>query len=164
MPALVFSAVFAALYAAHQVGDHWPSTHRGAQLKGLTKDQAVAAGLDRHAGPRACAVHVATYTATAVLFLAVLAWRTGLDLDPARTVLGLALSAASHYWADRRRTLRGLCRLLNRAFPGLGKEAFYDLGAPRPGHDDNLSIGTGAYALDQSFHVLSLFLAALVIA
>ena len=76
MPALVFSAVFAALYAAHQVGDHWPSTACGAFRKGLTSAQAVAAGLHRHAGPVACAVHVATYTATGALFLVLLAWRS----------------------------------------------------------------------------------------
>lgn len=164
MSALVFAASFAALFAAHQVGDHWPSTHRGAQRKGLTKVQAVGAGLHRHAGPRACAVHVATYTATAALFLAVMVWRTGLPVDLVRVVLGLAVSAVSHYWADRRRTLRWLCQRLDRVFPTLNKEAFYDLGAPRTGHDDNPSIGTGSYALDQSFHVLFLFIAALVIA
>jgi hypothetical protein len=162
--ALVFAAAFAALYAGHMVGDHWPSTHTGAMRKGLTKDQALAAGLHRHAGPRACAVHVATYTATAALFLAAAAWRTGLPLDPRRTGLALAVSALSHYWADRRRTLRWLCRTLDRFFPALCKEAFYDLGAPRPGRDDNPTLGTGAYALDQSFHVLFLFIAALVIA
>jgi hypothetical protein len=161
---VVFAAVFAALYAAHVVGDHWPSTHRGAARKGLTTTQAVAAGLHRHAGPRACAVHVASYTATAALFLAALVWRTGLVLDPTRTALALAVSAGTHYWADRRRTLRWLCRSLDRLFPTLGKEAFYDLGAVRPGHDDNPSLGTGAYALDQSFHVLWLFAAALIIA
>ena len=26
------------------------------------------------------------------------------------------------------------------------------LGAPRPGHDDNPSLGTGAYALDAAWH------------
>lgn len=160
----VFAAVFAALYAAHQVGDHWPSTHRGAMRKGLTTDQALAAGLHRHAGSRACAVHVATYTATGALFLTVMVWRTGLSVDLVRAGLGLAVSAVSHYWADRRRTLRWLCRRLDRVFPTLGKEAFYDLGAPRDGHDDNPSIGTGSYALDQSFHVFFLFIAALVIA
>jgi len=160
----VFAAVFAALYAAHEVGDHWVSTNQGAMRKGLTKDQATAAGLHRHAGPRACAVHVASYTATAALFLLALAWRTGLPLDPTRTAVALAVSAGTHYWADRRRTLRWLCRSLDRLFPTLGKETFYDLGAVRPGHDDNPSLGTGAYALDQSFHVLWLFAAALTVA
>lgn len=158
--ALSFAAVFAALYAAHQVGDHWPSTHHGAVHKGLTRSEALAAGLGAWTGPRACAAHVATYTATAVLFLAVLVWRTHLPLDPGRVGAGLLVSAVSHYWADRRYTLRWLCERL--AF--LGKPAFYRLGAPREGHDDNPTLGTGAYALDQSFHVLFLFTAALITA
>lgn len=160
MRALTFAAVFAALYAAHQVGDHWPSTHHGALRKGMRRSDALAAGLHPHTGPRACAMHVATYTATGVLFLALLAWRTGLDLDPARTAAGLGVSALSHYWADRRYTLAWLCDRL--AF--LGKDQFYRLGTPREGHDDNPTLGTGAYALDQSFHLLFVFLAALIVA
>lgn len=158
--ALVFAAVFGALFAAHQVGDHWPSTHRGALHKGMRRRDAVAAGLHPHTGPRACAAHVATYSATAALFLALLVWRTGLELSLWRTTAALTLSAVSHYWADRRYTLAWLCDRLSF----LGKDAFYRLGAPREGHDDNPTLGTGAYALDQSFHVLFLFLAALITA
>ena len=36
------------------------------------------------------------------------------------------------------------------------------LGAPRQGHDDAPHLGTGAYALDQSWHAAWLFAAALV--
>lgn len=61
----------------------------------------------------------------------------------------------SHWWADRRVTLRGLAHRL-------GKAGFYALGVPRDGHDDNPSLGTGAYALDQSFHIAALFIAALI--
>jgi hypothetical protein len=45
-----------------------------------------------------------------------------------------------------------------------GKGEFWHLGAPRPGHDDNPCLGTGAYALDQSWHIAWLFISALVIA
>lgn len=69
------------------------------------------------------------------------------------------MDAASHYWADRRTTLRALAAAL-----GAGKAAFFDIGAPRPGHDDNPTLGTGAYALDQSWHIGWLFVAALVVA
>jgi hypothetical protein len=158
--ATLFAAVFAALYAAHQVGDHWPSTHRGALRKGMRRADALAAGLHRHAGPRACATHVASYTATGVLFLAALVWRTGLDLDLWRTTVGLSVSAVTHYWADRRFTLRWLCDRL----AWIGKDRFYALGAPRPGRDDNPTVGTGAYLLDQSFHIFWLFIAALIVA
>ena len=160
MTALTFAAVFAALYAAHMVGDHWPSTQHGALHKGMRRRDAVAAGLHPLTGPRACAAHVATYTATGIVFLALLVWRTGLDLNPWRTASTLAVSAATHYWADRRYTLKWLCDQL--AF--IGKDRFYTLGAPRPGHDDNPTLGTGAYALDQSFHILCLFIAALIAA
>jgi hypothetical protein len=74
-----------------------------------------------------------------------------------RLLLGLAVSALTHYVADRRAPLRGLAQ-------SVGRSGFYRLGAPRPGHDDNPSLGTGAYALDQSFHYLWLFVAALIIA
>jgi hypothetical protein len=158
--ALTFAAVFAALYAAHQVGDHWPSTHHGAVRKGMRRTEAIEAGLHPHAGPRACAAHVATYTATGVIFLAALVWRTGLELNAARTAAALLVSALTHYWADRRYTLRWLCDRLSC----IGKDRFYRLGQPRDGHDDNPTLGTGAYALDQSFHILWLFFAALLAA
>ncbi len=38
------------------------------------------------------------------------------------------------------------------------------MGQPREGHDDAPHLGTGAYVLDQSFHHLFLFVAALLIA
>jgi hypothetical protein len=44
-----------------------------------------------------------------------------------------------------------------------GKGEFYRLGAPRRGRDDNPTLGTGAYALDQAWHVGWLFISALII-
>jgi hypothetical protein len=72
-------------------------------------------------------------------------------------VAGQLVSAVTHYWADRRTTLARLA-------DALGKGGYYRLGAPRPGRDDNLSLGTGAYALDQSWHWLWLGVAATVTA
>jgi hypothetical protein len=46
--------------------------------------------------------------------------------------------------------------------PRLGKGEFYWMGSPRPGHDDAPHPGTGADALDQSWHVGWLFVAALI--
>jgi hypothetical protein len=83
---------------------------------------------------------------------------TGLRAGPVFVVLGLGADAVSHYWADRRVTLARLAALV----PGTG--GFWTLGAPRPGRDDNPCLGTGAYALDQSWHVGWLFVAALLIA
>lgn len=100
---------------------------------------------------------MSTYTATATGFLALAVSRTGLEVSVTRCVLALLVSAVSHYWADRRTTLARLAALL-------GSADFYQLGQPRPGRDDNPSLGTGAYALDQSWHIAWLFIAALIIA
>lgn len=145
--AATFAATFAALHAAHQVADHWIQTNR----------QAADKGKPGWPGRRACAAHVATYTATQGLALAAVQHVTGARISPRRTVAALAVSAVSHYWADRRTTLAALCE-------ATGRGGFYRLGAPRPDHDDNPSLGTGAYALDQSFHIAFLYAAALVIA
>lgn len=146
-PAVLFSLAFAALYAAHMVADHWVQTNH----------QAAAKGKPGWSGRFACLGHVATYTLTAAVFLAGAGWRTGAPLNPTRCAVALLVSAASHYWADRRTTLARLAALL-------GSESFYRLGQPRPGRDDNPSLGTGAYALDQSWHIGWLFIAALIVA
>lgn len=66
-------------------------------------------------------------------------------------------AAVTHYWADRRFTLSRLAEVL-------GSGSFYRLGAPRTGKDDNVSLGTGAYVLDQSWHWAWLFVTALITA
>ncbi|MFI6887983.1 DUF3307 domain-containing protein [Streptosporangium canum] len=143
----VFAAVFVALFAAHSVGDHWVQTHH----------QACAKGASTAAGRLACLWHVATLTATKTAALTALALVTGLTLHPIALLAGLAVDALSHYWADRRVTLARLAE-------ALGKGDFYRLGAPRPGTADAPHLGTGAYALDQSWHIGFLFIAALIIA
>lgn len=140
-----FAAVGFALLAAHQVGDHWVQTGHQAAHKGRPDWR----------GCGACAAHVATYTAVTAGFVA-LVWAVfGLHVSPAGFLAGQAVSAVTHYWADRRYTLAWLARVTGRA-------TFYTLGAPRAGREDNPTLGTGAYALDQSFHWLWLFAAALV--
>ncbi|MDA8368600.1 MAG: DUF3307 domain-containing protein [Nocardiopsaceae bacterium] len=144
MEPTVFPAVFAALFAAHQVGDHWVQSSCQAAAKGGTG----------WAARRACAAHVASLTVTKLVFLVPLAL-LGISLHPAALLVALAVDAATHYWADRRTTLAALAARV-------GKGGFYRLGAPREGRDDNPSLGTGAYALDQSFHIAWLFVAALI--
>ena len=166
-PAASFAAVAVALVVAHQVADHWAQSSHQAGHKGKPGWE----------GRVACAAHVASYTlVTALTVLA--AWLL-LDLPVSLpgVVLGQLVSAVTHYWADRRTTLQRLAERLQ-----LG--GFYGLGAPRPvrvlvvdehglpayGADgapvtvpvDNPSLGTGAYALDQSWHWLWLGVAALV--
>jgi hypothetical protein len=145
--AAALAAVFVALYAAHQVGDHWVQTCRQAARK-VSRDRA---------GRVACAGHVLTLTATKAAFLAATMAVTELRLVLSWVVVGLAVDAVSHYWADRRFTLAALAGRL-------GLADLYALGAPRAGRDDNPSLGTGAYALDQSWHVGWLFVTALIVA
>jgi hypothetical protein len=147
-----FAAVYAALAAGHEVGDFWLQRDTDARSKG-------APGAE---GRKACAVHVATYTATQGATLALVQAATGTRASARRTVLGLAFSAATHYAADRRTPLKKLADLMQ---PWFGKADFYTLGAPREGHDDNPAIATGAFHLDQSWHAAtSVFAAALIIA
>lgn len=165
--AAAFAATFAALLVAHQVADHWvQSSHQSAHK-----------GRPGWEGRLACAAHVASYTLTTTM--AVLGVWLALDLPVTLggVLLGQAVSAVTHYWADRRAPLRNLAEKLR-----LG--GFYGLGAPRPvrvavvdehghvAHDasgqpvtvpvDAPALGTGAYALDQSWHWLWLGVAALV--
>lgn len=148
--AAVFAAVFAALYAAHMVGDHWVQT--GGQAAGK--------GARTAAGRRACTAHVLTLVFTKYVFLAVTAVVLNLHLSGLAVLAGLTVDAVSHWWADRRYTFAALAALAAR----LGKAGFYALGQPRAGRDDNPSLGTGAYALDQSWHICWLFVAALLVA
>ncbi|MFY1649895.1 DUF3307 domain-containing protein [Solwaraspora sp. WMMB762] len=141
------AAVYVALYTAHQVADHWVQT----QYQADTKNQ------PGWRGHLACAAHVSTYLLTGVTALALLTAATGWQPDPVALLTGTAINGISHYIADRRTPLR-------RIAEWCGSGDFYRLGAPRPDHDDNPSLGTGAYALDQSWHVGFLFLSALVIA
>jgi hypothetical protein len=71
MTAATFAAVFAALYAAHSVGDHWLQTHHQSCRKGH-KGQA---------GHIACLRHVATLTITKMVAIALVMLVTGLRLD-----------------------------------------------------------------------------------
>jgi Protein of unknown function (DUF3307) len=160
----LFSAVFVALYVGHVVGDHWVQSDHDARHKGLPG----------WVGRRACASHVLTLTLTkAITVFSVLAL-THAPVTPWQLAAGLTVDAVSHYWADRRTTLAKLAALIP------GKAGFYRLGTPRQGHllkgstigdkpirvmaDDNPCLGTGAYALDQSWHIAWLFVASLIIA
>jgi hypothetical protein len=138
------AAVWVALYVGHVVGDLWVQTSHQAGAKAL-------AGW---VGRGACARHVATLTLVQVLALvgmaAVTGWRPGLPV----VALGLAVNAVSHYWADRRSTLARLAVLV-------GKDELWQLGSPRPG--DAPHLGTGAYSLDQAWHIGWLYITALII-
>ncbi|QUX27885.1 DUF3307 domain-containing protein [Nocardiopsis akebiae] len=145
--AVVFAVLAAASYPAHLLADHPFQSSQWAATKG---------GCD-HAGRMACTKHVAVVVAfQAAAVLAVVAV-TGLSVHPLAVAAGLALTAWSHWWFDRRFTAAGLYR-------AIGKTEFAALGAPRPGHDDNPSLGTGAYRMDQDWHTLWIAISALVMA
>lgn len=129
-----FAAFFVAFYVGHLVGDHWVQSSRQADEK--TERPMYRFG------------HVATLTASkliAVLFLLPL----GLDVHPLSLVGALIGLGLTHYWIDDRNNLRKLAKLF-------GKEKFHDLGVP--------PVGTGAYQLDQSAHVLMIFLFSVALA
>lgn len=136
-------SAFAALYVGHHVGDYW--VQRG--------HDAVAKGKPGRDGQLACARHVASLTATQAVALAATAAVAGERLRPRKVAVGLAVNAASHYWADRRFTL---AKLANHPLVNKGEfHAFGDaMAAP---------CGNGAHALDQSWHRAWLLVTALII-
>jgi hypothetical protein len=155
-----------ALYAGHHWGDYWIQTDHQARHKGDP-----GAG-----GRRACLAHVAGYVATQSVCLALVTLVTGLDTSVLGLVAGLAVSGVTHYLADRREY--GIMFRLARLLPGKAK--FLELGKPRRldvlatdrenvERDyvplDNPTLGTGAWALDQAWHIFwGVFVAALVMA
>lgn len=154
MPVSTFAAIFIALFVAHSLGDHWVQT----------SCQAATKGQPGWAGRLACGRHVLGLTATKGVLLAPVVLLLDIPVSAPGLMLGLGLDAASHYWADRRTTLK---RLADRC----GLSAFYSLGTPAhpaaPATAEGTyapTLGTGAYALDQSFHHLWLFVTALIIA
>jgi hypothetical protein len=86
-----FAALYAALTAAHEVGDYWAQQDADAVAKGKPGREGVAA----------CLRHVAGYTATQAVAVAAVNRAFGLRVSWPRAAAGLALSAATHYVADR---------------------------------------------------------------
>ena len=178
----VAALAWVALWTSHQLADHWVQTG----FQAVEKDKS------GWPGRLACAGHVAGHMVTSVACLLMLRI-VGLTIHAGAITVGLAVIAISHYWADRRTTLRALA-------DRMGKGDFYRLGQPRkvalfvPGDggslvrasvflvdeagdpvpdvggnpievplDNNAPLGTGAHSLDQGFHFWWLFVAALVI-
>lgn len=144
MTAAQFAAAYAALTASHEVADHW------VQLD----SQATRKGDPGRSGAVACAKHVATYAATQALALAAVQRVTGARLSWKRGALALAVSAATHYVADRQGghwrdpEPSGIVRL-----------------AAATGHSGWLQRDSGAgYLMDQAWHKGWIAVAALVAA
>ncbi|MEV0237542.1 transcriptional regulator [Nonomuraea sp. NPDC050786] len=155
---MIFAVYFAAWFAGHYFADHWVQNHRQAMTKG---DPAAA-------GRSACMRHVLTLTATLAGFGLLAELATGIRPPWYAVLAGLAWNAVTHYWADRaafhpgkdgrKVTLERIADALRKTdFWNLGKGTVKADGSPAP------TLGTGAYALDQSFHVAMVFLAALLV-
>jgi len=93
-----FSAIFVMLYIAHMIADYWVQTDWQAKRKAIVGA----------AGRIACSIHVATYTATLAIVVVVVSYRLDMDLSPVKVIVALAVSAITHYIADRRIPLRRL--------------------------------------------------------
>jgi len=132
-PAARFAAVAVAMLAAHELADYWAQSEREAKHKGA----------DSAKGRVACTSHVATYTAISTAAVLAADRYLGLGLDPRRIAAGQALSAITHYAADRREPLRRLACWA-------GKRPFWESG--------------GALHLDQAAHKTVLGLAAAITA
>ena len=147
--AVAFAALFAALYTGHTVGDHWVQT----------SCQAIHKAAPTRAGQLACLRHVVTLTVTKLVLATAVVFAFHVKLNLWQVVAAILVDAGSHYWADRRVTLE---RLARRRWVGKGE--FYDQGTDLVNAEGKVRphIGTGRYALDQSWHVLWLFVAALV--
>lgn len=161
-----FAAAFAALYVGHHVGDYWVQTDHQAQHKSRPGRE----------GRAACSMHVFTYVLTQLVVLELLSVATGLEWAWTGILSAVAVSGATHYMADRREY--GLMFWIARK---LGKDSFMRLGTPRKDlttlalsrtdfdHKDevaldNPQLATGAWALDQSWHLFwGVFIAALTI-
>lgn len=145
-----FAAVFVALYVAHLLADHWIQTEH----------QAVCKAQPGWPGRLACAGHVAAHTTACLVVLLVLPVFLGVHLDPGRVAAGLLVSAVTHYAADRRTPLLRLARLLGN---GGYLDAATVVRKPN-GEPESTGPGTALMELDQSFHLLFLLVAALIIA
>ena len=86
-----FAAVYAVLTAAHEVGDYWAQQDKDAVAKGRPGPE----------GRLACAWHVGSYTAVGAVALAAANRGLGIGLSWRRAAAALAVSAGTHYLADR---------------------------------------------------------------
>jgi hypothetical protein len=143
-----FAAVYALLRAAADVADHWLQSDYCAQVKGATDKAPVSYVNEKteettvngtRGGRLACAWHVATYTATQGLALVAGSRAIGLRLHPGAVTGALAISATTHYIADRR-VPNGV---LERLAAATHNSRFYKLA------DFGMN---GSYCLDQAWH------------
>lgn len=150
--ALRFAVLAAVVRTAANFGDHFIQIDNDANGPADATPGTAGKAASGPKGWAACTRHVTTYTAT--IGAATLAASTGLGLRlrPGRVAAGLAIIAGTHWIIDRRAPLRWVAE-------HTGHRRFVKLGLPRKGlnpdgrpYDDNPTLGTGMYALDQAAH------------
>lgn len=102
---ITFAVVSPALFGAHYIADYWLQTQRQADMKGTPG----------WAGRIACASHVTVYTITSLVALYAAASASDLQLHWPAVAAGLAVSAVTHYIADRRTPLRWLADRMGKS-------------------------------------------------
>lgn len=150
-------AVYLAMRIGHDTGDHPVQTGRQAAHKGDNPADPRPGHQCSRTAYRALLGHVGTYTVCTSALVLLAGLLPGVEFSLIGFVLGQAFSAVTHGVIDRRPWFAA-------AMSAIGKAEFYRLGAPRPGKDDNPSLGTGAYALDQWAHRVCLAVAAVLTA
>lgn len=135
------------MFAAHNLADHPFQPSQWAAAKGACN----------HSGATACAKHILVVVLLQALAVLAVVGLTETVVSPVAVVTGIGFTAWSHYWFDRRFTAAGL-------YEAIKKTSFARLGTPRPDHDDAPHLGTGAYRMDQDWHILWLAISALIIA
>lgn len=159
-----FAAVYAALWASHDLADHVVQTDAQAAAKS-------GQGLD---GWRGMVGHLAGYGASQATALALLR-AAGVRLPAARMAAGLAVSLGSHGFLDRRWPVVGILRStgsarfaaplvrVHHSVDGYGKPTRVD-GVPRDVEASGPLPLHGPYLADQALHHVCVVLAAAVIA
>ena len=132
MLAARFASLFVILFIGHHLGDYWVQTDRQTANKTSASWR----------GRLFCAQHVATYTTTMLAVLLLATRPLELRLDGWQVALALTVVAGTHYLADRRRPLRWL--------------------AVRAWHSTTWLDEGGLAFLDQSWHLIWVFVAALI--
>lgn len=127
MESSTFAAIAVTLYIAHMVGDHWVQSDAQSACKGNSSLK----------GRVNCLTHVATHTLTTAAAIGLVWWQLNLDLSVTAVLAGLTVNAVTHYIADRRSPIRKLAEWTANG-------GFYAR------NEGGIS---GAYLLDQSWHI-----------
>lgn len=143
-----FAATLPLLLVAHNLADHVTGqTHKQATTKGAPAPEQIANGANPHAGWPALLGHVAWYHVT-LLAVGALAWLVlPIHWSPLGATVGMAWSALTHGFIDRRWPVR-------RLLYAMGKRGYAELASGGM---------NGMYQADQALHHAMLLVSALLV-